>query len=87
MRGRFWGLQSGIDYVQLLDLEMFSDTFARHAQDLGLHREQKISQRSSDRVDRTLSLFWYNDYKKRVWIDLHSWDRYGSFLLCSSLVF
>ena len=52
-----------------------SNTFSRQAQELGLHRHRDIHQSNRHGIDRTLSLFWYEEYKKRIWINLFAWDR------------
>ncbi|KAK9431766.1 hypothetical protein V1505DRAFT_354701 [Lipomyces doorenjongii] len=44
------------------------------AQELGLHRQQDVRRSTLNTVEDTLSLFWYNEYKKRVWINLFAWD-------------
>ncbi|KAE8362189.1 fungal-specific transcription factor domain-containing protein [Aspergillus caelatus] len=46
----------------------------RLSQELGLHRQQCFHQPSSDNVENSLDSFWYNEYKKRVWINLYTWD-------------
>ncbi|KAJ6005700.1 hypothetical protein N7451_003644 [Penicillium sp. IBT 35674x] len=46
----------------------------RLSQELGLHRQKDVHQSSSDSVEESLACFWYNDYKKRVWINLYTWD-------------
>ncbi|KAH6715859.1 fungal-specific transcription factor domain-containing protein [Leptodontidium sp. MPI-SDFR-AT-0119] len=46
----------------------------RHAQELGLHEGREIHQRSSDRASKTLSLFWYEEYKRRVWATVFIFD-------------
>lgn len=57
-------------------VRMDSDNINRSAQELGLHRQQDFRQSRSDSVEESLETFWYNDYKKRVWINLYTWDRY-----------
>ncbi|OGM45258.1 hypothetical protein ABOM_006450 [Aspergillus bombycis] len=46
----------------------------RLSQELGLHRQQVFQQSNSDSVEKSLGSFWYNEYKKRLWINLYSWD-------------
>ncbi|KAE8372615.1 fungal-specific transcription factor domain-containing protein [Aspergillus bertholletiae] len=46
----------------------------RLSQELGLHRQQGFHQSSSDNVEESLGSFWYNEYKKRVWANLYTWD-------------
>lgn len=48
---------------------------SRQAQELGLHRQKEIYQACENSVDKTLSLFWYEENKKRLWINLFVWDR------------
>ena len=47
----------------------------RQAQELGLHRQRDIHQSSLNSIEQTLSMIWYDDFKKRVWINLFVWDR------------
>ncbi|KAE9363060.1 hypothetical protein N431DRAFT_423485 [Stipitochalara longipes BDJ] len=44
----------------------------RQAQELNLHVQSKVDQ-SSD-IGETLSRLWYDEYKKRLWIVLFTWD-------------
>ncbi|KAE8382765.1 hypothetical protein BDV26DRAFT_253100 [Aspergillus bertholletiae] len=53
----------------------------RQAQELSLHRQHDIHQSSEDSVERTLSLIWYDDFKKRVWINLFVWDSLMAMIL------
>jgi hypothetical protein len=46
----------------------------RQAQELGLHRHTDIRQ-TEDNVEATLNLVWYDEYRRRVWINLFVWDR------------
>jgi hypothetical protein len=48
------------------------------AQDLGLHRQAKVIQKAQSPLEETLDLLWYDEYKRRLWIKLFSWDRLGS---------
>lgn len=48
----------------------------RQAQELGLHRQREIYQSNETNVEETLSMFWYEQHKKRIWINLFVWDRY-----------
>ena len=45
------------------------------AQDLGLHLQSKVYQTAESGVEETLSQLWYDEYKRRLWIKLFSWDR------------
>lgn len=48
------------------------------AQDLGLHRQAKVIQNAQSPLEETLDLLWYDEYKRRLWVKLYSWDRYDS---------
>lgn len=48
---------------------------SRQAQELGLHRQKEIYQTDQTNLENTLSLFWYEENKKRLWINLFVWDR------------
>lgn len=45
------------------------------AQGLGLHLQSKASQKAHAPVEETLSQIWYDEYKRKLWIKLFSWDR------------
>lgn len=47
---------------------------SRLAQELGLHRQKEVYQSSKTNLDETLNLFWYEQNKKRLWINLFVWD-------------
>ena len=49
--------------------------FSRQAQELGLHQQREIHQLEQNHVSKTLSLFWYEENKKRLWVHLFTWDR------------
>ncbi|KAH0524007.1 hypothetical protein TsFJ059_008931, partial [Trichoderma semiorbis] len=53
----------------------------RQAQELGLHRQREIYQSRDTNVEETLSMFWYEQHKKRTWINLFVWDGYMAMLL------
>ncbi|KAK1238934.1 hypothetical protein MKX08_005995 [Trichoderma sp. CBMAI-0020] len=53
----------------------------RLAQELGLHRQKEVYQSSKTNVDETLNLFWYEQSKKRLWINLFVWDGYVAMIL------
>ncbi|KAE8164297.1 hypothetical protein BDV40DRAFT_298561 [Aspergillus tamarii] len=53
----------------------------RQAQELSLHRQHDIYQSSPDRIEQTLSLIWYDDFKKRVWMNLFVWDSLMAMIL------
>ena len=44
------------------------------AQDLGIHRQVKVIQNPNSPIEETLELLWYDEYKRRLWIKLFSWD-------------
>lgn len=46
----------------------------RQAQELGLHRQKEIYQSDETNIGETLSIFWYEQNKKRLWINLFVWD-------------
>ncbi|KAJ5648813.1 uncharacterized protein N7484_002536 [Penicillium longicatenatum] len=47
----------------------------RQAQELDLHRRKEIYQTNQKNLEKTLSMFWYGENKKRLWINLFVWDR------------
>ena len=51
-----------------------SDVEHRQAQELGLHRQSRVQQNETGQVEDTLSLLWYDEYKRRMWINLFIWD-------------
>ncbi|KAE8421573.1 hypothetical protein BDV36DRAFT_292220 [Aspergillus pseudocaelatus] len=53
----------------------------RQAQELSLHRQHDIHQSSPDGIEQTLSLIWYDDFKKRVWMNLFVWDSLMAMIL------
>ncbi|EHK20805.1 uncharacterized protein TRIVIDRAFT_153605 [Trichoderma virens Gv29-8] len=53
----------------------------RQAQELGLHRQKEIYQSSQSNIEETLSMFWYEQNKKRTWINLFVWDGYMAMIL------
>ncbi|KAL6813001.1 hypothetical protein GGI42DRAFT_161612 [Trichoderma sp. SZMC 28013] len=53
----------------------------RQAQELGLHRQREIYQSSETNVEETLSRFWYEQHKKRIWINLFVWDGFMAMIL------
>ncbi|PYH94493.1 hypothetical protein BO71DRAFT_279442, partial [Aspergillus ellipticus CBS 707.79] len=53
----------------------------RMAQGLGLHQQSKISQNANASVEETLSHLWYDEYKRKLWIKLFSWDSHMAFSL------
>lgn len=52
-----------------------SNRNSRSAQALELHRQKDIHQQSSTSLEKTLSQIWYEEYKRRVWMNLYIWDR------------
>ncbi|PYH82074.1 hypothetical protein BO82DRAFT_334429 [Aspergillus uvarum CBS 121591] len=53
----------------------------RMAQDLGLHQQAKVIQEPESPLEETLDLLWYDEYKRRLWIKLYSWDSHMAFTL------
>lgn len=53
----------------------------RQAQELGLHRHRETRQCDETSVDKTLSAFWYDENKKRLWINLFVWDSLMAMIL------
>ncbi|OGM45642.1 hypothetical protein ABOM_006227 [Aspergillus bombycis] len=53
----------------------------RQAQELALHRQRDIHQSSLNSIEQTLSMIWYDDFKKRVWINLFVWDSLMAMIL------
>lgn len=46
----------------------------RSAQELALHRQMDIPPQGTSRIEKTLSLIWYEEYKRRLWMNLCNWD-------------
>ncbi|KAJ5186847.1 hypothetical protein N7449_009841 [Penicillium cf. viridicatum] len=53
----------------------------RTAQDLGLHQQSKVYQTPRSTLEETLTELWYDEYKRRLWIKLFSWDSHMTFSL------
>ncbi|RMZ37531.1 hypothetical protein AFCA_002060 [Aspergillus flavus] len=53
----------------------------RQAQELTLHRQHDVHQSSPDRIEQTLSVIWYDEFKKRVWMNLFVWDSLMAMIL------
>ncbi|PLB53289.1 hypothetical protein P170DRAFT_404297 [Aspergillus steynii IBT 23096] len=53
----------------------------RQAQELRLHQQKEIHQTHHLNVGKTLSLFWYEENKKRLWINLFVWDSFMAMIL------
>ncbi|KAB8238699.1 uncharacterized protein BDW43DRAFT_262437 [Aspergillus alliaceus] len=53
----------------------------RQALELNLHRHHEIHQSSPDNIEQTLSMIWYGEYKKRIWINLFVWDSLMAMIL------
>ncbi|CAG8947917.1 unnamed protein product [Penicillium salamii] len=53
----------------------------RMAQELGIHKQSKIFQNPQSPLEDTLSQLWYDEYKRRLWIKLYSWDSHMAFSL------
>ncbi|KAJ5695970.1 hypothetical protein N7536_006382 [Penicillium majusculum] len=53
----------------------------RTAQDLGLHQQSKVYQTPRSTLEETLTELWYDEYKRRLWIKLFSWDSHMAFSL------
>ncbi|OQE07215.1 hypothetical protein PENVUL_c014G08674 [Penicillium vulpinum] len=53
----------------------------RKAQDLGLHQQSKVYQTPRSTLEETLTELWYDEYKRRLWIKLFSWDSHMAFSL------
>ncbi|KAJ5356483.1 hypothetical protein N7517_011092 [Penicillium concentricum] len=47
----------------------------RTAQELGFHQQSKVYQTPRSTLEETLTELWYDEYKRRLWIKLFSWDR------------
>lgn len=47
---------------------------SRLAQELGLHKQKEVYQSSKSDLEETLNLLWYEQTKKRLWINLFVWD-------------
>lgn len=55
------------------------------AQDLGLHQHSKVLQTPQSTVEETLGQLWYDEYKRRLWVKLFSWDRLSSLGFTSAI--
>ncbi|KAJ6113512.1 hypothetical protein N7523_006829 [Penicillium sp. IBT 18751x] len=53
----------------------------RQAQELRLHQQKEIQQANGNNVGKTLSLFWYEENKKRLWVNLFVWDSFMAMIL------
>ncbi|KAK6446696.1 hypothetical protein FP744_10002946 [Trichoderma asperellum] len=53
----------------------------RQAQELGLHRQKDVYQSNKSNIGETLSVFWYEQNKKRLWINLFLWDSFVAMIL------
>ncbi|KAJ5985224.1 hypothetical protein N7522_012420 [Penicillium canescens] len=53
----------------------------RQAQELGLHRQREIRQPDETNISKTLSCLWYEENKKRLWINLFVWDSFMAMIL------
>ncbi|EPE27490.1 Zn2/Cys6 DNA-binding protein [Glarea lozoyensis ATCC 20868] len=49
-------------------------TAVRHAQELRLHEGRDVHQDPSRKVTETLSLFWLEEYRRRLWANLFVYD-------------
>lgn len=72
--GLAWEMQSGIVFYAAT-LEQALTHLTRQAQELGLHRHTEFHHPEGDNIEETLSLIWYDEYKRRVWLNLFVWDR------------
>jgi hypothetical protein len=52
--------------LSLIMTSGFNIICSRQAQELGLHRQKDIYQADQNSIDETLSLIWYEEYKKRI---------------------
>lgn len=52
------------------------DAYSRQAQELGLHRQSVMRQAVGRSKEETLSMLWYDEYKRRLWMNLFIWDGY-----------
>ncbi|KAM3073368.1 hypothetical protein ACMFMG_004733 [Clarireedia jacksonii] len=53
----------------------------RQAQDLGLHLQASIPQNPGESIEERLQKFWYDEYKRRIWVTLFTWDSHMSVML------
>lgn len=52
----------------------------RQAQELNLHLQNRISQRTASLED-TIADLWFDEYKRRVWVHLFVWDSHMALVL------
>ncbi|KAK9323502.1 fungal-specific transcription factor domain-containing protein [Lipomyces orientalis] len=53
----------------------------RQAQELGLHLQSEIRQSAEGNVGETLAGLWYDEYKRRLWVNLFIWDSHMALVL------
>ncbi|KAF7944371.1 hypothetical protein EAE96_010768 [Botrytis aclada] len=53
----------------------------RQAQDLGLHLQASIPKVAGEDVGIGLEKLWYDEYKRRLWVTLFTWDSHMSVML------
>ncbi|TGO86321.1 hypothetical protein BPOR_0313g00010 [Botrytis porri] len=53
----------------------------RQAQDLGLHLQASIPKAAGEDVGIGLEKLWYDEYKRRLWVTLFTWDSHMSVML------
>jgi hypothetical protein len=66
--------------LPLMSSRKHADSVFRQAQDLGLHLQCSVPQAAGGDVEETLARLWYDEYKRRLWVTLFTWDR----LVCAS---
>jgi hypothetical protein len=53
----------------------------RQAQELGLHQHCELHHTKEASVESKLESIWYDEYKKRLWVNLFNWDSHMALIL------
>jgi hypothetical protein len=71
----WYSVGNAIRYVVSTELPCPRFIIIRSAQELGLHEQREIRQQGPGSIEKTLSIIWYEEYKRRLWMNLFIWDR------------
>ncbi|KAK9372533.1 uncharacterized protein V1513DRAFT_460508 [Lipomyces chichibuensis] len=53
----------------------------RQAQELGLHLQSEVRQPADGNLGEMLGRLWYDEYKRRLWVNLFIWDSHMALVL------
>ncbi|KAK9313997.1 hypothetical protein V1522DRAFT_438057 [Lipomyces starkeyi] len=53
----------------------------RQAQELGLHLQSEVRQPADGNLGEMLARLWYDEYKRRLWVNLFIWDSHMALVL------